>query len=103
MFLWAEGGVAVLDDKLREIVQTLLLNDGSDVEIEDFYIECIKQAFLESGPISVDGDVLLTGEQWYERFSENMRGMVHPYNYSDEHVVNTVDACMDAARKASGL
>lgn len=70
-----------LNNKLEEIVQTLLENDGSDSEIVEFYVECIKQAFAGEDyvilPIATpyksivqDGREYITGKEWLSRFEK---------------------------------
>lgn len=96
-----------MDDKLRELVETMLLNNGSDIEIIDFYIEAIEQVFKEEGYRFV-GETLgeitdkalrkheyMTGAEWYGRFEAEL-------NKYDIENFKQGDA-LRIAKKASGL
>lgn len=87
----------------------------------------VKQAFIDAGwkQIGVTGTVmeqhvdrheyvgangglnipLMTGQEWYAKFEQELKGRVFPHHCSEDqaNVLNVLTKCQGAAKKASGI
>lgn len=108
-------------DNLDETLKGILNNadwyhDGlnpSGNEDRDEAVEAIKQAFKDAGyrhnmaagywSREAEREGLMTGQEWYDRFDQQMGGKVFPWVKSDDEVINILSIVQDAAKKAAGI
>lgn len=102
-----------LDDKLREVIYGWVTADMDVTEEEhiDKMVAQIKQAFAEAGwsdgfngpkisKMEIDNKEVMTGQEWYDRFTKALAGEVFPFSSeTDEEVIDLIDKC----KKAAGL
>jgi hypothetical protein len=124
-----DDGMNNLDDKLREILDTSF-PDGMDLSDDPEAIPKIKQAFIDEGYVkirnvtvrkaksedfksgmvgqahgvdiySINGDEnIMTGKEWYERFSAELR---YGQRHRNKGMDGIAEWVAEAAKKASGI
>jgi hypothetical protein len=109
--------MAIIDDKLKEIVDAL---DTAQVCNHTHFIDQIKQAFTDEGyanPDEVFDGVIdglakngkkLTGQEWYDRFEKELDVQLDNDKGEEwlDHLAEygaDLTPILDAAKKASGL
>ena len=107
-----------LDDTLKQII----IDEGGDGS--DYAVIDIRTAFEESGyiptltingrTIVVNGntplgyvvyypDQVMTCQEWYDRYEAELRDKIFPTGNDSQYVVDAVNRCAEAAKKASGI
>lgn len=96
-----------LDEKLRDVLRS---SDGSFSKDPDISIPAIKQIFSEDSvwkmnlhTFELDGNKLMTGQEWYERFVEELTLM--PYSSEGSFVADNSNqnTVLRAAKRAARL
>lgn len=116
---------ANLDDRLREILADsgIAMQYANVPDNMEYTIAQIKAAFKAEGwkpgdvevvtrwergkkphIFMIEGKEVMTGQQWYQKLEEEMKGKTLPYS-GDNHddVATTCLIVMDAAKRASNL
>lgn len=109
-----------LDSRIRGVLNWYFNVANPDIGLRvsesNQAIERIKQAFIDAGWRQGQGPYqdamldaikkeagLMTGQEWYDRFQDELKGRVFPHGDTNRYVANAVNEMLDAAKKAAGI